>query len=62
MTITRKLYIISKWLNNIEYNFVYRETGDETVESAEQDRTARMFRLILIYTICEVDPWSRTTE
>ena len=32
---------------------------DRASESVEQDQTARMCRLILIYTLRKISPWSR---
>ena len=36
------------------------ETIDRASESVEQDQTARMCSLILIYTLRKFSPWSRT--
>ena len=36
------------------------ETIDRASESVEQDQTARMCRLILIYNLRKSIPWSRT--
>ena len=35
-------------------------TNDRTVESVEQDQTARMCRLILVYTFRKINQWLRT--
>ena len=35
-------------------------SNDKEVESAEQDQTARMCRLILLYTLRKIIAWSRT--
>ena len=37
-----------------------RESFYRAAESAEQDLTARMWRLILLYTLRKTDPWSQT--
>ena len=34
-------------------------TNDRSGESAEQDQTARMCRLILLYSLCKIKPKSR---
>ena len=33
-----------------------KETNYRTTESAEQDQTARMYRLILLYTLLKINP------
>ena len=32
--------------------------NDKAVENAEQDQTARMCRVIFVYTLCEINLWS----
>ena len=38
------------------------ESNGKMAESAEQDQTARMYMLILLYTLRQINPWSRTSE
>ena len=38
------------------------ESKDRMVESGEQDQTARMCRLILLYTLRKVSSWSRKSR
>ena len=36
--------------------------NDKEAEGAEQDQNARMYGLILLYTLLKINPWSRTAE
>ena len=42
------------------YGVSLTEIDDRSAESAEQDQTTRMCRLILLYTIRKLKPRSRT--
>ena len=46
-------------LNGIGWDFL-AETLDRALESVEQDQTARMCRLILIFTLRKFSSWSQT--
>ena len=49
---------LCSWKNeNIAWAFYWEIFNDRAAESAEQDQTARMCMLILLYTVRKINPW-----
>ena len=44
------------------YGILVAETIDRALESAEQDQTAHMCMLILIFPLRKTSPWSQMTR
>ena len=49
-----------KRLNGVACGFVEKQIRDKEKESAEQDQTARMCSLILLYTLRKINAYKRT--